>query len=46
MDWTVVIQERIRWKAIVNAVKLRVPYNIKKFLSNCVAGKKGSVPWS
>jgi hypothetical protein len=39
MDWIDVAQNRDQWRAIVNtAISLRVPYNVGKFLSNCITG--------
>jgi hypothetical protein len=38
-DWIDLAQDREQWRALVNTVmKLRIPYNIRKFLSGCTIG--------
>jgi hypothetical protein len=35
MDWIDMAQERDQWRALVNTVmNIRVPYNVRKFLSS------------
>jgi hypothetical protein len=37
MDWIEMVQDRDQWRALVNTVmKLRVTYNVGKFLSSCI----------
>jgi hypothetical protein len=39
MVWTDLARDRDQWRALVKAVmKLRVPYDVGKFLSNCASG--------
>jgi hypothetical protein len=37
MDWIDLAQDKDQWYALVNMImNLRVPYNIGKFLSDCI----------
>jgi hypothetical protein len=39
MDWIHLAQGGDQWRVLVNTVmNIRVPYNVVKFLSSCVAG--------
>jgi hypothetical protein len=39
MDWIDLVQDRDHWRAIMKTVmNLRVPYNVKTFLSGCATG--------
>jgi hypothetical protein len=39
MDWIDLAQDTDQWRALVNTVmKLRVPYNVRKFFISCTAG--------
>jgi hypothetical protein len=39
MGWIDLAQDRDQWKTLVNTVmKLRVPWNVRKFLSSCTNG--------
>jgi hypothetical protein len=39
MDWIDLVQDRDQGRALVNTVmNLRVPYNVRKFLSSCTTG--------
>jgi hypothetical protein len=39
MDWIYLAQDRDQWKVLVNMImNLRVPENVRKFLSNCTTG--------
>jgi len=35
MDWIELAQGRDRWRALVNVMNLRVPYNVWNFLTVC-----------
>ena len=36
MDWIGLARDRVRWRAVVNAVmNLRIPQNVGKFLTGC-----------
>jgi hypothetical protein len=39
MDWFDLTEDRGQWRALVNTVMiLRVPWNVRKFLSSCTIG--------
>jgi hypothetical protein len=39
MDWIDLARDRDQWKALMNTVmNLRVPQNVRKFLSSCPTG--------
>jgi hypothetical protein len=39
MEWIYLAQDKDQWKALVNMVmNIRVPENVRKFLSSCTTG--------
>jgi hypothetical protein len=39
MDWIDLAQDKDQWRALVNTrMNLRVPYNVRNFLSSCMIG--------
>jgi hypothetical protein len=45
MDWDVLVQDRDRWKALMNTVmNLQVPQNVGKFLNRCTTGSFSRIP--